>query len=251
MSWDPSAWRDSWRGYGAGGGRRVSLTRASGRAPGRAFSHPALFAPPVPLEVIASRNRTPGKHLSQSAHYWARCAWVDGQRSRAQHRETGEPCTPLCPTCPRVLGNSEQLQVGWVYIQASGLASARLRGLFPSPTEPPTGSPAGLGTRPGWGHLEPTGSRERLMSWGPRWVTAAVSFCGPLPARPPHPFLTREEICSGEVSPPLGAGSALTWGPLPSSSCCTNIMSRAPYECGNPAGHWWPAWHTPPICRPG
>ena len=140
----------------------MSLTRASSRASGWAFSHLALFAPPVPLEVIASRNRTPGKHLDQSAHYWARCAWVDGQRSRAQHRETGEPCTLLCPTCPCVLGNSEQLQFGWVYIQAGGLASARLRELSLSPTEPPTGSPASMGPDLGGGTWSPQAAGSGL-----------------------------------------------------------------------------------------
>lgn len=210
-----------------------------------------------PSRSDCQQRQNPSKHLNPSAHYWARCAWVDGQRSQAEvtgiaQRNWGalHPTLPHLPPCPWQLGAAS----GWVGLRSSLWPSFSVT-LWAVPSPPP--NPPAPALRQAWGpdlgggHLEPTGSRERLISWGPRWATAASSSCGPLPARPPHPFLPREEVCSGEVSLLLGVGSALIWGPLPSSSCCTNLTSRAPFECGSPAGRWQSAWHTPPICRPG
>lgn len=191
--------RDSWQSHGAGG-REGSPHLGLGLGPRPGPFPPCSVCSSSPSQSDCQQKQNPSKHLNQSAHYWARCAWVDGQRSRAQHRETGEPCTLLCHTCPRVLGDSEQLQVGWVCVQACGL-----RGLSLPPTKP---RPPAL--RQVWGpdlcvggYLEPTGSMEGLISWGPRWATAAVSSCGSLLARPPHRFLTGKK--STQVSPDLGS----------------------------------------------
>ena len=106
------------QGRGREGGPHLGL----GLGPRPGPFPPCSVCSSSPSRSDCQQRQNPSKHLNPSAHYWARCAWVDGQRSQAEvtgiaQRNWGalHPTLPHLPLCPWQLGAAS----GWEGLRSS------------------------------------------------------------------------------------------------------------------------------------